>query len=401
MPSFRATLFLAFVGLAASLRGDTPASSPAPSLIDMVNRAPSLHAARLRADAAHARIAASGRFPDPTLEGMVSQRRTPTDDMPMWEIVLRQPLPKAGERAADRNRASAAAAMAIAEYAVMTGETTAEVAMSLAEAEAADQRAALLTRQLARTEQLLAALDARVSTGASRLAERLALQTRLAALRLKIDQENRMADDARTEVRGRLGLPPASPLPGYADPAETELDPETAPLVQLSAARADEARSMARMARAAARPMTSLGLRFEREEDRMGNNDTIGIAFMTELPFRGRGYARAEQRAARSEETAARTDAEATRHRLTAALARAERADRLAASTRRFATDTASRLDAEYDALARSNDTSVTLAIDILDRLTDARIQVIDAEAAARAARADLWRYAPASLLIP
>jgi cobalt-zinc-cadmium efflux system outer membrane protein len=374
---------------------------PAFALIDAVNHAPSINATRARAEAARERVAASGRFPDPQLEGMLSQRRTPSEDMPMWEVTLRQPLPKAGERAADRDRAAAAAVMALADYAVMAGEMTADVAMALADADAADERATLVARQLTRTEQLLTALDARVATGASRLAERLSLQTRLASLRLMRDQENRMAEDSRSEVRGLLGLPPSAPLPSYAGPAFSEIEPETVPLVRLSVARADEARAMARMARASARPMTAVGLRFEREQERMGNNDTIGISFMTELPFRGRGYARAEERATRAEEAAAHAEANSTRHRVAAALARVARAERLAAATRKFATDTAARLDAEYDALARSNDTSVTLALDILDRLTEARLQVIEAEASVRSARAELWRYAPASTFTP
>ena len=376
-------------------------SAPAPALLDAVTRAPSLQAARARAEAARARTDSAGRLPDPTLEGMYSRVTTPGEQFPMWEVTLRQSLPKAGERAADRARADAAVSMAEADYAVMAGEMAADLAMAVTEADAARARAEALNRQLARTEQLLSSLDARLATGASRLPERLALQTRLASLRLMIEQETRMADDARSEAHGRLALPPDAPLPAFDAPSSASIDPDTAPLLQLSAARVAEARAMVAMARASARPMTSVGLRFEREEMRMGSVDTVGIAFMTDLPFRSRGYARAEQRAARSEESAARSDAESARHRIAAALTRVARAERLADSTRRLAADTAGRLDAEYDALARSNETSFLMALDILDRLTDTQLQIIDAEASARAARAELWRYAPASTFTP
>ncbi|MDF3056202.1 MAG: hypothetical protein K0R17_417 [Rariglobus sp.] len=382
---------------------EPPASAPVagPVFLEAVGRAPALDAARRRAEAARARTDAAGRLPDPTIEGMYSQVNTPGEKFPMWEVVLRQPLPKAGERAADRDRAAAVVSMAEADYAVMAGEMAADLALALVEADTSTARAGLLARQLDRTGQLLSALDARVGTGSSRLAERLSLQTRLAALRLRIEEETRRADDARSDAFGLLGLPPGAPLPSWAAPEPARIDPDTTPLLRLSAARVDEARAMARMARASARPMTSVGLRFEREEQRMGNMDTVGIAFMTDLPFRSRGYARAEQRAARAEESAALADAGSTRHRIAAALARAERAERLAGSTRRFAADTAARLDAEYDALSRSNETSVTLAVDILERLTDTRLQIIDADAAARTARAELWRYAPASSFVP
>lgn len=378
-------------------------AEPQSGLLPAVAEAPSLQAARARADAAHARLPAAGRLPDPQLEGMYSQIRRPAggERIPMWEITLTQPLPRAGERAADRDRAAASLSMAQADYAVMAGELAADTALALAESEAALARADLLSRQLARTSQLLAALDARLATSASRLPERLALQTRLASLELMIEQEQTMAADALAEARGRLGLPPDAALPAYSAPDPDEIAPDSLPLLRLAASRADEARAMVRMARASARPMTAVGLRFEREEERIGNMDTIGVAFMTELPFRSRGYARADTAAARAEERAALADSDSARHRARAAVSRAERAERLAASTRRLAADTATRLDAEYDALVRANDTSVAMSLDILDRLTDTRLQLIDADLSARAARAELWRHAPATHFQP
>jgi cobalt-zinc-cadmium efflux system outer membrane protein len=127
---------------------------------------------------------------------------------------------------------------------------------------------------------------------------------------------------------------------------------------------------------------------------------------MTELPFRSRTYAHAEQRAARAEETAARADSDSTRHRARSALSRSERAERLAATSRKLAAETSARLDAEYDSLIRSagtpamagGETSVLMVLEILERQTDADLQVVEADYAARSARSELWRYAPASL---
>lgn len=392
-------------------QAELPAPPPAAALLASVSQAPALKAARARAEAARARTAAAGRLPDPEIEGMYSQAREPMgEDYPMWEINLRQPLPKAGERAADRQRAAAVVSMAEADYALMAGEMSSDTAMALVEAETARARAALLERQIERTEQVLAVVNTRLSSGSGRVADRLALQTRIAAMRLMVEQDLRMADDALAEARGRLGLAADSPLPPFSAPSGTEIDPENPPALRLASAKSDEARAMARMARASARPMSAVGLRFEREEQPMGNMDTIGVVFMTEIPFRSRGYARAEERAARAEENAARADADAARHRARAALARAERAGRLAATSRRLAEETAARLDAEYDSLIRSvgttsagmgGETPVLMVLEILERQTDAQLQIIEAESAARLARAELWRHAPATLFTP
>ena len=401
--------------LAVSLLCLTPRTVAAPATADpaalatSVSAAPSLTAARARAEAARARLDSAGRLPDPELEGMVSRQQMPDDSMPMWEISVRQPLPKAGERAADRERATAVVAMAEADFALMAGEMAADTAMALAEAETAQRRIELLSAQLTRTEQVLAALDSRIATGTARSTDRLALQTRLASLQLMVAQDRRMADDALADARGRLGLAPDAALPAFSTPPTAAIDAETAPAVLVARAKNTEAQAMGRMARASAKPMTAVGLRFEREQAAMGNNDTIGLAFMTELPFRSRRYARADERAARAEASAALADADAVRHRLASALSRAERAERLATLARRLADETQTRLVADYDTLRRnagltstsgnamSSDSSVLMILEVLEKTTDAQLQAIDADGAARLARAELWRYAPAS----
>ena len=143
--------------------------------------------------------------------------------------------------------------------------------------------------------------------------------------------------------------------------------------------------------------MTALGLRFENERGRMGDENTVGLAFMSEIPWRGRRYARAEERAA------AQTDATAARYRISAALTRVDRAERLAATARRLSQDTLSRLNAELDAMVRTasagtpDGSTILQTVEILEKATDAELQVIRADTSLRTARAELWRYVPAS----
>ncbi len=403
----RATLLI----LLASLVG-APAfaqtATPAPSLLDALAGAPALAAARQRVTAAHARVDSAGRLADPEVEGMVSRANMAGGRADMWEITVRQPLPKRGERAADRERAQAATAMATADYAMLAGEIAADAALALAEHAGATARIQLLETQIARLDAVLQSLQSRLAAGTStRIADRLSVQSRLAALQLMLEQEQRMAADADAMARSLLGLPTAAALPAYAAPTPADIDPANAPALQLSTARDTEAFAMAKMARASARPMTAIGLRLEREQTRMGNDDTIGVAFMSEIPWRSRRYARADLRAAEAERAAARADGDAVRFRIAAALSRVERAERLATSARRLGEDTRARLGTEYDALIRNAgttgmnaDTSVFMAVDLLEKITETELQIIQAETAARSARADLWRYAPANRLI-
>ena len=378
---------------------------PTATLISAVTQAPAVQAARARAEAARARTGSAARFADPTLEVMYGRVTDGMQKYPMWEATLSQPLPKAGERAADRDRTSAAVTMAEADYAILAGEMAADTAMTLAEAATARERVAALTTQVARTERVLAAINARLSTGSGRIAERLALQSNIASMQLMVANDERMAEDALADARARLGQPSDAPLPSFATPDLASLDENQSPARRLAAAKAAESVAMARMARASARPMTSVGLRFNREEQSIANMDTISIAFMTELPFRSRRYARADERAARADEAAAHAEGAAAGHRLAAAITRVERAERLATTTHRLADETARRLDAEYESFVRTagtadgmaGESTVLIIIDILERHTNSQLQVIDAEGAVRLARAELWRYAPAN----
>ncbi len=383
----------------------TPSGSGS-DLVEVVLQAPALRAAAARVEAASARLGSAGRLPDPQIEGMASQMDGPMgEESDMWELTLRQPLPKRGERAADRARAQAVADMARAELAAMAGEMAAETAMALAEAEGAERRLKLLRTQVERLDAVLTSLNVRLSTGGTgRLADRLTVQTRIAAMELMLQEEMQMAEDARAGARGRLGLGPDASLPAYVAPAPEVIRDGVAPATLVAQARAREAAAMVGMARASARPMTALGLRLERERTRMGNEDIVGLAFMSEIPWRSRGYARAEARAAEAERDAAQSDAAAVGHRVSALLSRVARAQRLAETARRLSTETLSRLRAEYDAMigtagvAAMGQSTIFEVVELLEKETDAETQVIAAETAFRVASAELWRFAPADL---
>ena len=373
------------------------------SLLQAVARAPALEAARKRVEASRSRIDAAGRLADPEAEGMVSRGPEGRD---MWEFNVRQPLPKRGERAADRERARAAVSLSEADYALMAGELAADLAAALAEAEGAQARIRVLEAQRARFDSVLRSIEGRLATATStRIADRLTMQTRIAGMQLEIEAASRMAMDALADSRGRLGLGAEAALPGFAAPAAGEISLTASPASHAALARVAEAEAMAKMARASGRPMTAVGLRFERERGNMGNEDTVGIAFSSEIPWRSRGYARAEYRAAESERDAAKADDHSARFRITSALSRVERAERLAETARRLASETTARLDAQYDALVRAagagsaaqGESTVLMAVEIFEQVAAAQLKVIEAETAARVARAELWRHAPAS----
>lgn len=398
---------LALLAALAAGAGAQPAPTPGEQvdLLRAVANAPALNAAARRTTAARERVDAAGRLADVEVEGMGSRMVGPMDERAtMWEVNVRQPLPKRGERAADRERARAAVAMSDADYALMAGEMAADTAMALAEAEGANARIRLLETQVGRLDAVLRSIEARIASGGGRLADRLTVQSRVASMQLMIEEERRMAADALAEARGRLGMNPDAPLPAFAAPAVGDIKAEEAAAVRLAAARTEEANAMVKMARASANPMTSVGVRFENERRAMGDENTLGLAFMTEIPWRSRRYARAEVRAAEAERGAAQTDATAARYRISSALTRVDRAERLAATARRLSSETLARLNAEFDSMIRTSGVSTPMGestilqtVEILEKSTDTELQVIRADTAVRTARAELWRYMPAS----
>ena len=403
---FAPHLSLALLAVIPAWSSAQMANAPAAKadFVRAVVNAPALTAASRRTDAARERVGAAGKLADVELEGMGSRMVGPMGERAtMWEMNVRQPLPKRGERAADRERARAGVSMAAADYAAMAGEMAADTAMAIAEAEGAQARIRLLETQIGRLDAVLRSIEARIASGSGRLAERLTVESRRASMQLMIEEERQMAADALSEARGRLGLQPEVPLPLFAAPAPDEIEADEAAAVRLAAARTDEANAMVKMARASAHPMTSVGVRFEQERRPMGDENSVGLAFMTDLPFRSRRYARAETKAAEAERAAAQTDATAARYRISASLTRVDRAERLAETASRLSKETLGRLNAEYDAMVRAAGvggmgpaSTILETVELLEKATDTELQVIRADTAVRTARAELWRYVSA-----
>ena len=399
MSLLRSTLITLF----AFSPGFLPGQDAAADLVRAVGGAPVLEAARQRIEAARNRIDASGRLADPEAEGMFSRGPGNRD---MWEFNVKQPLPKRGERAADRDRARAAVTMAEAEYALMAGELAAEVAAALAEAEGAQARTKVMEAQRARFDSVLKSIEARLATATTaRFADRLTIQTRIAGMQLEIEETGKSALDALADSRGRLGLAPDAALPAFAAPNAAEISHRESALLNAAEARVAEADAAARIARVSAKPSTAVGVRFERERGNMGNEDRVGVAFSSEIPWRSRTYAKAELRAAESERNAANAEGSGARFRITSALSRVARAERLAETARRLAGETRARLDAQYDALVRAagagsaagGDSTVLMTVEIFEQAAATELKVIEADTAVRVARAELWRYAPTS----
>lgn len=372
--------------------------------------APALAAARHRLDAAQARAGARGRLADLELEAMGTSLRDPGigGRREAYELTLRQPLPRPRERAADRALGATALRLAEAELALTAADLAATVAGLLAESTAARERAAVSLGQAARLETALGGLEARLSaSGSTALVERLALQSRRTALRLAAAEDERTAADAEAEARARLGLAPDAPLPAFAAPELTAIQPAETAAATLARARAEDAEAGARFARASAGATTAVGLRMERERMGSGFLNGVGLVVSTDLPSRRTAAARAEVRAAAADRAAAQADEDASRLLARSDLDRAARAATFAAEARRLAAEITSRLEAEHEAVNRAlaaarpgQDSTLLHALDILDRTTAARLQVIAADAERRAREAALWRHAPPATLL-
>jgi cobalt-zinc-cadmium efflux system outer membrane protein len=370
--------------------------------VDAVRHAPSVIAARDRTDAARIRATAAGRWADPELEGMVARRETPMDEMPMWGAALQQPLPKWGERGAQRALARAQLDMARAEADLKAGDVAMQVARALLAGDAAQQRMELQARVLERAQRAQTAAETRLGVGQGRIGETLALQSRITALRLTIDQEQQRIDDAETRARQLLGLADETALPSCDVPAIDRIRPELAPGLRMLEAQKAEADAMAAMARASARPMTAIRIEFEREEAEEGDENTAGIALMTELPWNSRRYARADVRAALAERDGREAEADALRRALDADRAQAARLERLAERTRASVAETRQRIEREYASLIHASGSagmqegsSILMLLELIDRDAELEMTRIEAETEARMARAELWPYTP------
>jgi outer membrane protein TolC len=392
----------ALILVAAGLTAAEPPADARASFLAALMQSPAVGAAQERVLAAERAVGAAGVLPDPMLGGELGRKRPEQgDDMRMYGVMLEQPLPRWGERDAERAMARAGVGAARADHAQALGEHAAEVAAMLAEAAAAAQEGELLTAAHARVVALQAVVRARVASGGASLGEALALETRAEQLAVDIADRERMRRDAEAEARGRLALAVDAALPPPAWPDPAAIDAAATPMAHRAAAMRDEALAQERAARARGNPETAVGVGWEREAAGTDmQEDTVTLNLRVSLPVwraayaDGAGAARRRARAAAHEAHAAAAMAQSRLDRARRAIAQAERAAIAAAAI-------AARADADYDALLRQVSTGgadALRALDILDRVTEARLAAVVAARASRLALAELWRLAPPQL---
>lgn len=365
-------------------------------------RAPGIAAARTRVEAARHSARGAGVLPDPMLSADLGRtRQRMGDDMTMYGAMLGQSLPRWGERDAMRLKAAAQVELAEADFADAVGEHAAMVATAAAEAAAAAATGALLTETATRVRAMQETVVARIAAGGALIGDSLALDTRAQSLELQISEQRRRLADAEAEARGRLGLAEGRPIPAAAYPDLASIDPERVPMARRARAMHSDARAMEREATARANPETGIDVRWEREASGTEEqSDTYSLALTMSLPVWRQAYADAAD-GARASARAAGHEAHASAWMARSQLSRAGRAATVAAQARSTAEAVASRTRGEYDAMIRQLGTGAAglgMALELLDRISEAQMQAIDAELASRMALAALWRLAPPEL---
>lgn len=368
------------------------------SFVECLTHAPVIQAAHERVIASRRAIGASDRLADPKIDMGFARSSTDVDNWPMYDVGVAQTLPRWGERDAQRSRATSETTVREAELLDMLGDIAADVASLIAEADAARTKLLIVDKQIARATSLQATILARSATGNANIAEQLGVQSRLAALAVERDIQQRHISDAEQDIRAQLGLPLTTPIPAFSSPNHDTMILDRVPGILAAQAKTAEASAQFQEVRAHRYPETSVGLRYKRELQPGSPTDTIGLAFGISLPI-WQSASRDLEESASARRRASLHEAAAWQNRAQSLLSRAQRASVVAAHARSAAQATSGRLDAEYDAMVRAaatqNSVSLMTILDVLDRLSDAERLVIDAETSAHLADAGLWRLSP------
>lgn len=338
---------------------------------------------------------AAGRLPDPMLGLGYARKRTPMETMPMYDVMLEQPLPRWGERDAARTLAGAATRLGEAEIAGEIAALAADVATALADLDGLAAQLYEAEAESARVTTLSTAIEARVATGDASVLDRLSLDTRRERLRLRVEDLRRQREDRAAEIRGRLGLPPTAALPVFTAPSPDAIDPAHTPATLAADARRQEALGEVQEARAMGRPETAIGLRAEREDGDDGNEDTIGVTVSISLPI-ARAAISASEDAAHARLRAAERQAEAARYRTTTAVDAARRALAQATRAEELARSLLTRAHQEHQAVTAalaSGGADLSEVFMLHDHLAELRLAVIESQVLARQAQAGLWAH--------
>lgn len=388
-------LLILLLSLAASL------AVSAEPFAEAIAGSPALAAARLRIEAAEREAAAAGVLPDPMLGIDGGRMRGMGETGWMYGAMLEQPLPRWGERDAQRAEASARVREARAEYRAEVGEHAAGIAAALAEAVAATATAEVGREALGRIDALRAVIGAQVASGGASSLDLLAIDARRDAQELSIAVAGQRAADAQAEVRGRLGLSPEAPLPPFALPDPATIDADRQPEAERARASQEGAVAAAGAAASRGRPETSVGARWEREDAGLDSQtDKVSLALTVSLPV-WRGSYDAGVEAARARERAAAHEVHAAGWMARSRIGRAQRAEEQAVRAIAAAEAAVRRAESASETVRRqvaSGTAALPAVLDLLDRAAEARLQAIEARLLADTARADLWRLAPPGL---
>ena len=371
--------------------------APVPRLVDPIDHAPRIAAARMRRDAARAAANAAGVLPDPMLDAQYM--RMPDD--PMYGsggmIEIGQTFPRWGERDGMRAMAAAEVAMADADLAMTRGDVLARLAMYQAQARAAQAKARAYSENAQRAENLaeLVAKSA-APTGGARLADVLTLHSRAATLAVSAHEAQIAAADALGRGRALLGLPATAEVPDPGLPDASRIDPARNPRLRL--AKAARLQAQAQLAIATSRSRPEVGVRAGWQREGRDAFDEYRVGMTIAIPLRPSAWRGPEEAALRRQD-AADLDAAGATAEADELRARTGRAQEQAAHARAIASDTKQRLGLELENLASGAATgeqgSTSMLFERLDMLADTEVMAVMAEADATMAAAELWMLMP------
>ncbi len=363
--------------------------------ITQLRQAPIVRSLLFRAEAAeHAQVSA-GRLPDPELQVGYARMRMPMETRPIYEIMAAQSLPRWGERDASRALAVATSAEQHAVVERMIGQLASDVAQALAGLTGLQARIAAGEEEQLRINALRNSTDARVANGTATALDRLALDTRSQSLAVRIADWQRQAADLSAHIRSWLALKDTDALPVFVAPDPQIIDTSTTPQIRQALAERDQALASLDTAYAMGRPMTMIGVRGMYEETMSGSERTIGAQLSVSLPV-ARSAIHADIEAAYARIRAAEQQVIAARLQATYMAGIAERAIKQAERAEELVKLLAARASAEQESLITATASAqqpITILLDIIDRLSDLRIDLIDATVSAQQARATLWPY--------
>ncbi|MEO5810108.1 MAG: TolC family protein [Sphingomicrobium sp.] len=321
------------------------AAATAPALADPLTfeaalaragaNAPSLRAAALGIVASRAARGAASALPDPKLTVGIdgfpvtgSNAFKPSrEDFAAVRVGLSQDFPNPAKRRAQRSRADADIAVALAEATREARNVEVETAIAWISLAYAEKQVAALDEVRARLDRLVRTAPSAVASGAARPGQTLAGRQALATLDDKRDELLAAAGRARADLTrwtGDVAPVVTGSLPIFAvDRAKLLAAIDANPLLAPVYARAGQAASDIRLAEAGRRPDFGAEVVYQHRDPRFGDMVSAGVT--VSLPFVRRNQQnaliaarQAEAGKVRAEQDAARRELEA---RLEAALA--------------------------------------------------------------------------------